>query len=79
MITLEHINKTYRNAFGKVTALQDISMNFPDTGSIAVTGKSGCGKTTLLNILGGLDTPDTGDYKSGNLSMISMTEQEWDT
>lgn len=44
----------------KTTALKDVSYEFPERGMVFVVGKSGCGKTTLLNMLGGIDAPDNG-------------------
>ena len=59
-------NKGKKNAF---MALDGVSLEFPDSGMVFVVGKSGCGKTTLLNIMGMLDAPDFGtvsiDGKSG--------------
>ena len=62
MLELKHITKIYcSKSMTKVTALNDISIKFPQKGLFFITGKSGCGKTTLLNILGGLDSPTSGE------------------
>ncbi|MGD9802807.1 MAG: sulfate/molybdate ABC transporter ATP-binding protein [Hyphomicrobiaceae bacterium] len=55
-ISVRHIRKT----FGKFTALDDVSLDFPSGELIALLGPSGCGKTTLLRIIAGLEWPDTG-------------------
>lgn len=56
MIRLEHVDKYYnRNAFNQIHVVNDVSLELPDSGMVAVFGKSGCGKTTLLNVIGGLD------------------------
>jgi sulfate/thiosulfate transport system ATP-binding protein len=49
-----------RKAFGRFTALDDISLDFPKGHLIALLGPSGCGKTTLLRIVAGLERPDAG-------------------
>lgn len=58
---IDNISRTYvsKNKI-KVQALKDISYEFPETGMVFVVGKSGCGKTTLLNMLWGIDAPDSG-------------------
>ena len=62
MIELKNISKTYTSKKGANTkALKDVSLSFDDCGMTFILGKSGSGKSTLLNILGGLDTYDSGD------------------
>lgn len=78
MIHLNNVTKAYE---GK-TVLQDFSLTLPDKGFCAVTGRSGTGKTTLLNIIAGLCAPDSGTVQSAH--QISMVFQEdrllpWDT
>ena len=54
MIRIENLNKLYKTKRGYTTeALNDISINFPNSGMFFIVGKSGCGKSTLLNIIGG--------------------------
>ncbi len=61
MIDLIHVSKEYDNVIEKdVKALENINMSFPETGLFVITGVSGCGKTTLFNIISGLDTPNIG-------------------
>jgi putative ABC transport system ATP-binding protein len=55
-------SKTYGTGEGKVSALDNISLNIKAGSMIAIMGKSGSGKSTLLNILAGLDKPDSGEY-----------------
>lgn len=54
--------KKYYNRFkrNQVTAIDNTTLSFPDSGLVAILGNSGCGKTTLLNMIGGLDKPDSG-------------------
>ncbi len=61
-IKLENVNKLYGKSNNMVRALNDFHANFRGPGLIAVQGKSGCGKTTLLNVLGGLCNIDSGNY-----------------
>lgn len=62
MLQILHIRKTYiSKSKNKVDALHGVSLSFPKRGLVFIVGKSGCGKTTLLNILGGLDAPTEGE------------------
>ena len=61
MIELNSVRKTYNKASrNPVTAVNNVSVELPRTGMIALFGRSGCGKTTLLNLIGGLDRADSG-------------------
>lgn len=63
MIQLRNLTKEYTTKNkNSVRALDDVNLTFPEKGLCLVLGKSGCGKTTLLNILGGLDVKYKGDY-----------------
>lgn len=61
MIEIKNLNKYYsKGRSNEVHAVNDVSMSLPDNGMVAIFGKSGCGKTTLLNIIGGLDNAQDG-------------------
>ena len=65
MIRLTGLNKYFnRGKQNEIHVINDISVDLPDKGMVAIFGKSGCGKTTLLNIIGGLD-----DFASGSLTI----------
>ena len=62
MLELKEIKKDYLLKDQEpVHALKGISLNFREKEFVAILGHSGCGKTTLLNIIGGLDHYDSGD------------------
>ena len=69
-IKLENIYKKYKAGAITVNALNGINLEINQGDFIAITGKSGGGKTTLLNLLGGLDTPTKGRilFKEKNLN-----------
>ena len=63
MLEIRNLTKIYRSKTGEeVRALNDVSISFPESGMIFILGKSGSGKSTLLNIMGGLDSYDSGEF-----------------
>lgn len=69
MIRVEHLEKTYDLHKSHANhVLKDISLTLPDTGFVCILGPSGCGKTTLMNVIGGLDTFDSGTITVGEIS-----------
>ena len=59
-------------------ALKGISANFRKSEFVAILGQSGCGKTTMLNIIGGLDHYTTGDLIIDNKSTKNFKDKDWD-
>lgn len=64
-IELRHITFEYETADGPLTALQDVSFSVDSSEFLCVVGQSGCGKTTLLNIVAGFLTPTKGEVRIG--------------
>lgn len=62
MIVLKNIQKIYQSGKVQTAALKDISLEVREKEFLMLTGKSGCGKTTLLNILGGMEHATSGEY-----------------
>lgn len=62
MVEVRHLQKYYAKGSQKqIHAVRDTTLELPDTGIVALFGASGCGKTTLLNVIGGLDRADGGE------------------
>lgn len=78
MIKLRNINKFYNTSSSKFHALHDITLDLPDQGMVYVVGRSGSGKSTLLNIIGGIDTYDSGELIIEN-NIIGADKQIIDT
>lgn len=57
---LEHVTKSFTSSKKKRVILDDINMTLPDHGLVSIVGRSGCGKSTFLNILMGIEKPDKG-------------------
>jgi ABC-type lipoprotein export system ATPase subunit len=60
MIKLDSVTKTYTLGQQQIVAVNDVSLTIEPGEFVAIMGKSGCGKTTLLSLIGGLDRPDRG-------------------
>jgi NitT/TauT family transport system ATP-binding protein len=59
-LLIENVSKSFRSASGTVLALDRVSLQVAEGEFVCLVGASGCGKTTLLNIIAGLEKPDTG-------------------
>ena len=79
MLQLKNIYKTYTTGNFTQTALNGISLNFRKNEFVAVLGASGSRKTTLLNMIGGLDQYDKGDLIINGISTKKYKDKDWDT
>ena len=79
MLKLRSIVKDYQAGDATVHALQGVSLNFRESEFVAILGHSGCGKTTLLNIIGGLDHYTKGDLIIGGRSTKDFSDADWDS
>ena len=79
MLELKNIKKDYITSNETVQALKGISIKFRENEFVAILGQSGCGKTTLLNIIGGLDHYTSGDLIINGKSTKEFKDKDWDT
>lgn len=80
MLRLINIKKTYaEKTDSAVNALKGINLAFRDCEFVSILGQSGCGKTTLLNIIGGLDRYTDGDLIINGTSTLDYKDRDWDT
>ena len=78
MLELKNITKDYISGDTKVEALKGVSIKFRKSEFVSILGQSGCGKTTLLNIIGGLDKYTSGDLIINNKSTKEFKDRDWD-
>ena len=78
MLNLKNIRKEYRMGDTKVEALKGVDVGFRDNEFVAILGHSGCGKTTLLNIIGGLDRYSDGDLIINGITTKKYKDRDWD-
>ena len=78
MLKLKNITKEYVSGDSKVEALKGISIEFRKSEFVSILGQSGCGKTTLLNIIGGLDRYTSGDLIINGKSTKDFKDKDWD-
>lgn len=78
MLKLKHIIKDYVTKQNTTHVLKDITLNFRECEFVTILGQSGCGKTTLLNIIGGLDRYTDGDIIINGKSTKDFDDRDWD-
>ena len=79
MLELKNITKVYKTANITQKALNKVSIKFRDNEFVSILGASGSGKTTMLNIIGGLDRYTTGDLIINGISTKKYKDKNWDT
>ncbi len=78
MLKLQNIKKDYITGDTAVHALKGVSIEFRKSEFVSILGHSGCGKTTLLNIIGGLDRYTDGDLFINGKSTKTYKDRDWD-
>ncbi len=79
MLQLKNITKDYGVGDSTVRALNGVSIEFRKSEFVAILGHSGCGKTTMLNIIGGLDRYTSGDLIINGKHTYDFDDSDWDT
>jgi len=79
MLKLSNIKKDYYVGDSIVHALKGVNIDFRENEFVAILGHSGCGKTTLLNIIGGLDQYSSGDLIINGKSTKNFSDGDWDS
>ena len=79
MLELKEIKKSYLVGGKRQQVLMGIDIKFRDNEFTSILGSSGCGKTTLLNIIGGLDKYDSGDLIIDGVSTENYNDRNWDS
>ena len=76
MLKVENLTKVYNKGERQVVALDNVSFTLEDKGFVFITGKSGCGTSTLLNMIGGLDNTTNGNIicDGNDLSKFSIND-----
>ena len=76
MIKIENLNKTYKEKTYETIALKDFNFEFIDSKFYAILGKSGCGKTTLMNLIGGIDKPTSGSIIYDDIDIVKLKNND---
>ncbi len=76
VLNLRHVSKSYREAQTRRTVLEDIDLAVERGEFVAVTGRSGTGKSTLLNLISGIDVPDSGAVVLDGVDIAALGERE---
>ena len=79
MLRLTDVKKDYFVGDTVVHALKGVSLDFERKGLVCVLGQSGCGKTTLMNIIGGLDRYTSGNIVVDGISTENYLEKDWNS
>ena len=79
MLQIQHICKEYKTGKFTQKVLDDVSLKLRENEFVAILGPSSSGKTTLLNIIGGLDRYDSGDLVINGISTKKYKDRDWDS
>ena len=75
-VHLDHVSRTYKREDFEVRALDDVTLTIPEGSFVAIMGPSGSVKTTMLNLMTGVDHPTSGRVSVGNEEISGMNENE---
>ena len=75
-VELKELSKRYRDADRELTVINRLTFSFPERGTVAIIGRSGIGKSTLMHLLGGLDTPTSGQVLYGSVDVSALGSDE---
>ena len=79
MIKIKSLTKTFKSKYKQITkALDNVSFDLPDNGFVFIIGKSGSGKTTLLNMIGGVDSFDSGEIEVNGIKLSKLKKANFD-
>ena len=78
LIIIRDLTKIYNNGYNKTVALDKIDITFPDRGLVVILGKSGSGKSTFINMLGGLDKPTGGEIFVNGTDITKLSGANFD-
>ncbi len=79
MIKITNLNKHFnKGSINEINVINDTTLEFPRTGLVSITGPSGCGKTTLLNVIGGLDSFESGSIDFDGEIIKKYNPLKWD-
>ena len=78
LLKLKHITKSYDEGAQRRVVLNDLDLDLRPPSFVAILGSSGCGKTTLLSILGGLDSDYHGSFDIVGLNAATLSSEQWD-
>jgi len=76
VLTLQHVCKSYREARTRRVVLDDVNLQIPAGEFVAVMGRSGTGKSTLLNLISGIDVADSGTISFDDTDLSALGERE---
>lgn len=76
MIQLKNASRSYRDGEREILALSEVSLSIPSGISVALTGKSGSGKSTLLHLVGGVETPSSGQITVAGVGLHTLSDRD---